>query len=321
MDLRPLGATGLVVSPIGLGLAALGRPAYITEGRSRDLGDGDTRSIEAMEARSHEVLDAAWAAGIRYLDVARSYGHSERFLASWLRSRAIDPAQVTVGSKWGYRYVGAWRMDAPVHEVKDHTLAMLRSQLPESRGLLVPWLRLYQVHSATLESGILADTAVLADLARLRVEDGLVMGMSVSGPHQAEVVRAALAIRVDGISPFACVQATWNLLEPSAGAALAEAHDAGWGVIVKEALANGRLLDHPAVLDAAARLHAGADALALAAVLANPWVDVALSGAATRDQVSSNASAPAVDVTAADLPGLAELPGAYWEARAARAWA
>ena len=106
MEMRELGRTGLRVTPIGLGLAALGRPAYITTGRDKDLGEGSDRSIEAMEARSHEVLDAAWAAGIRYLDAARSYGYAERFLASWLRARAIDPAEVTVGSKWGYRYVG-----------------------------------------------------------------------------------------------------------------------------------------------------------------------------------------------------------------------
>ena len=37
------------------------------------------------------------------------------------------------------------------------------------------------------------------------------------------------------------MQATWNLLEPSAGPALAEARAAGMGVIIKEALANGRL--------------------------------------------------------------------------------
>ncbi len=320
MDLRPLGGTGLVVSPIGLGLAALGRPAYITAGRSRDLGDGDDRSIEAMEVRSHEVLDAAWAAGLRYFDVARSYGYAERFLASWLRSRAMDPRQVAVGSKWGYRYVGGWRMDASVHEVKDHTITMLRTQLPESRGLLDPWLRLYQVHSATLESGVLSDSAVLAELARLRAEEGLVIGMSVSGPRQADVVRTALALRVDGVSPFACVQATWNLLEPSVGPALAEAHDAGWGVIVKEALANGRLLDEPAIVAAAVHLGTGADVLVLGSVLANPWADVVLSGAATPDQVRSNAAAAAVDAAAADLPGLAEPATAYWEGRAARAW-
>ncbi|MEO5966274.1 MAG: aldo/keto reductase [Candidatus Limnocylindrales bacterium] len=321
MERRQLGATGPAVTPIGLGLAALGRPAYINGGRDRDFGAH--RSIEEMEARSHEVLDAAWAAGIRYLDAARSYGYAERFLASWLRARAIDPAAVTVGSKWGYRYVGEWRMDAPVHEVKDHSIAMLRAQLPESRELLAPWLRLYQVHSATLESGILTDAAVLAELARLRAEEGLVIGLSVSGPHQADVIRTALEVRVDSVNPFACVQATWNLLEPSAGEALAEAHAAGWGVIVKEALANGRLLDDACVTAMARRTGMGADAIALAAVLANPWADVVLSGAATADQVVRNAAALDLVSGPGDierLAGLAEPPEAYWEARAARAW-
>ncbi len=322
MQQRRLGATGLAVTPVGLGLAALGRPAYITADRDRDLGAD--RSLEAMEARCHEVLDSAWSTGIRYLDAARSYGYAERFLASWLRARAIDPATVTVGSKWGYRYVGEWRMDAPVHEVKDHSLAMLRAQLPESRELLGPWLRLYQVHSATLESGILSDARVLAELARLRADEGLVIGLSVSGPRQGEVVRAALEAHVDGVHPFACVQATWNLLEPSAGPALAEAHDAGWGVIVKEALANGRLLESPSIVAAAHDAGCGPDVVALAAVLANPWVDVALSGAATPAQMASNASAATPDgalvAAVAGLPRFSERPDAYWAARAARAW-
>ena len=322
MEQRQLGATGIRVTPIGLGLAALGRPAYINAGRDRDLGED--RTLEAMEARSHEVLDAAWAAGIRYLDAARSYGYAERFLASWLRARDVDPSAVTVGSKWGYRYVGDWRMDAPVHEVKDHTLAMLRAQLPDSLVLLGPWLRLYQVHSATLESGILADGAVLAELARLRSEDGLLIGLSVSGPRQSDVINAALDVRVDGVNPFACVQATWNLLEPSAGAALMEAHDAGWGVIVKEALANGRLLDEPSVAAAAREVGTGADVVSLAAVLANPWVDVVLSGAATPVQLTSNAGAatpgPALAAIVAALPRIAESADDYWAARAARPW-
>jgi aryl-alcohol dehydrogenase-like predicted oxidoreductase len=328
MEIRALGRTGLRVTPVGLGLAALGRPAYITTGRDEDLGEAEDRSVEAMEARSHEVLDAAWRAGVRYIDAARSYGYAERFLASWLRSGAVDPADVTVGSKWGYRYVGEWRIDAPVHEVKDHSLAMLRAQLRESRALLDPWLRLYQVHSATLESGILHDRAVLAELARLRAEDGLVIGLSVSGPRQADVIRAALAARVDGINPFTSVQATWNLLEPSSGDALGEAHDAGWGVLVKEALANGRLLEDDAAcfaMKAAADRHGTTrDAVVIAAALAQPWADVVLSGAATPDQLRSNAVAADLmleDAEVEELLALAEPRDDYWAARAARRWA
>jgi len=72
MERRRLGGTELVISRIGLGLAALGRPAYIDVGRDRDLGLA--RSRAAMEARTQNVLDAAYDVGVRYLDVARSYG-------------------------------------------------------------------------------------------------------------------------------------------------------------------------------------------------------------------------------------------------------
>src|SRR5207244_7253838 len=96
------------------------------------------------------------------------------------------------------------------------------------------------IHAATLQSGVLDDRAVLAELARLRTT-GLKIGLSVSGPAQGETLRRALDVTVDGQRLFDCVQATWNLLEPSAGPALRLAHDAGLGVIVKEALANGRL--------------------------------------------------------------------------------
>ena len=77
MELRPLGTTGLKVTPIGFGLAAVGRPGYITLDRAKDLGSD--RSVSALERRSHEVLGAAYDAGIRYFDAARSYGFAERF--------------------------------------------------------------------------------------------------------------------------------------------------------------------------------------------------------------------------------------------------
>jgi aryl-alcohol dehydrogenase-like predicted oxidoreductase len=323
---RPLGATGLRVTPVGLGLAALGRPAYIDLGRDADLGPD--RGVEALQRRCHQVLDAAFAAGVRYLDAARSYGRAEAFLASWLEARGLDPSEVTVGSKWGYTYVGEWRMDAKVHEVKDHSLAALRRQLGQSVTLLGDHLDLYQVHSATLDSGVLEDRAVLAELGRL-AGSGVVVGLSASGPGQAATIRRALEITADGSARFACVQATWNLLEPSAGPALAEASAAGWGVIVKEAVANGRLTPHgqgpaAAVLGRVAARHGvGVDAVALAAVLANPWADVVLSGAVTPAQLEANLAAVGVELDAGELEelaALAEPPEAYWKTRAALSW-
>jgi aryl-alcohol dehydrogenase-like predicted oxidoreductase len=324
MEERALGATGLRVSRIGLGLAAVGRPAYITLGRDKDLA-GD-RGVETLRRRSNELLDAAIAAGVRYVDVARSYGLAEEFLGSWLDARPPDAVVPTIGSKWGYTYVGNWRLDAEVHEVKDHSLAAFRRQLAETRAILGDWLSLYQVHSATLESGILEDRAVLGALAELSGE-GVAVGLTVSGPRQADVVRRALEVRLDGRNPFASVQATWNVLERSVEPALVEAHDAGWGVIVKEALANGRLAlpdtCPPAVAAIAARHSAQPDAVAIAAVMERPWADVVLSGAATVAELESNLAAPTVNLAPEELlelATLAEPADDYWAARSRLPW-
>ena len=259
-----LGTTGLVASRLGLGLAALGRPGYITLGHGRDLaGHADERSLELA---THTVLDAAYAGGVRYFDAARSYGKAESFLASWLAGRALGPDDVTVGSKWGYTYTADWRIDAPVPEVKDLSIGTLRRQYSESRKLLGANLRLYEIHSATIESGVLEDDRVLEELARLRAT-GLAIGLTVTGPRQAETIERALAR-----GAFDAVQATWNLLERSATGALAAAHAAGVGVIIKEALANGRLTargDVPQLIESAERTGTTPDALALAAVVSS----------------------------------------------------
>jgi aryl-alcohol dehydrogenase-like predicted oxidoreductase len=293
--------TGLLerLGPIGLGLAALGRPAYINVGHGRDLGGGT--DVSALERRAHEVLDAAYDVGVRYFDAARSYGRAEEFLASWLESRGISPGDVTVGSKWGYVYTGDWRLDADQHEVKDLSADNLRRQAGESRALLGDHLGLYQIHSATLESGVLDDAAVRDELARLP-DQGLKIGFTVTGPRQRETIEHALEV-----GGFDTVQATWNLFERSAGPALAAAHDEGLGVIVKEALANGRVLEHVP------------DTVALAAVLAQPWADVVLSGAATVEQLESNLRALDVEYSGSH-DDLVEDPETYWSTRAALPW-
>jgi aryl-alcohol dehydrogenase-like predicted oxidoreductase len=317
-DLRTLGRTGLRVSPIGLGLAALGRPGYINLGHGEDLR-GQT-DVAAMERNAHEVLRAAYDGGVRYFDAARSYGKAEAFLASWLAGRGLEADDLSVGSKWGYTYTAGWRVDAEPAEVKDLSAATLRRQAAESRTLLGPHLRLYQIHSATVESGVLEDREVLDELGRLR-EEGLATGVSVTGPRQGETIRRA--VEVGG---FDTVQATWNLLERSAGSALAEAHAAGLGVLVKEVLANGRLTlrgGDSLLTKIAAERGTTPDVLAFAAVLGQPWVDVALSGATTVEQLRSNLAGRDVDYDEELdrlLAPLAEEPAEYWETRAALPW-
>lgn len=287
------------VARIGLGLAAVGRPGYITLGRDRDLPAD--RTTAAMRSRAHELMDRAYAAGVRYFDAARSYGRAEEFLAGWLpgHDRAV------AGSKWGYTYTADWQVTAAVHEVKDHTVAAFDRQIAESRALFGDRLGLYQIHSVTPDSPALTDR----ELHRRLAGQGAVVGLSTSGPRQADAIRAALAIEVGGRPLFRSVQATWNLLEPSAGAALAEAHAAGLAVIVKEAMANGRLADR--------------DTTALAAALHQPWATVVLSGAATVEQLDANLRAAEVTMSAEDLDRLAEgaePAAAYWATRSGLPW-
>lgn len=331
MELRPLGDTGLSVSSLGLGLAALGRPGYITLGHADDLDH--SYDVAAMQAHAHAVLDAAWDGGVRYVDAARSYGRAEEFLASWLQARGLTSEEITVGSKWGYTYTAGWRTQAEQHEVKEHTLATLERQLGESLALLGPWLRLYQVHSATTTSGVLDDAAIHERLARLRAETGIAIGLTLSGPDSAGTLRRALEIEHDGRRLFDAVQATWNLLEPSLGPLLAETRMAGVGIIIKEALANGRLTarnDDPAFApqrrlleQEAARIGCTLDQLALAAALAQPWADCVLSGAATVEHLRSNLGARAVALDAGALERLATLaepPEIYWATRSRLPW-
>jgi aryl-alcohol dehydrogenase-like predicted oxidoreductase len=307
---------------IGFGLAAVGRPGYINLGRDHDLGED--RGVEALRTRTHELLDAAYAQGVRYFDAARSYGRSEEFLADWLKNRP-DADDVVVGSKWGYTYTADWTTDAERHEVKDHSLQAYERQRAETAELLGDRLDLYQIHSVTPDSPALTDKELHAKLAELAA-GGVTVGFSTSGPAQADAIRAALAVTVDGRPLFRTVQSTYNALETSAESALAEAHDAGLTVIVKEGMANGRLADPhaPQALKAvAAETSLGCDAVALALILRRPWAGVVLSGAATATQLASNLHAAVVDLDEDQLGRLAELaqdPQTYWEQRAHLPW-
>ncbi|MGV9367112.1 aldo/keto reductase [Amycolatopsis sp. NPDC003731] len=305
---------------IALGLAALGRPAYINLGSEGALPA--VRDVASMRAATFAVLDDAYAAGIRHVDVARSYGRSEEFLAGWLAERGH--AGIEVSSKWGYAYVGEWRLDADVHEVKEHSAARFAAQWAETLALLGDRVGLYQVHSLTVDSPLFTDEPLLEALAELSA-NGVAVGFSTSGPAQAAAIERAFALEVAGRPVFSAVQSTWNVLEPSAGPALAAAHAAGKRVLVKETLANGRLaVEAPAgVRELAAAHGTGPDAVAVAAVLANAWVDRAVLGPASPAQLAANLRGATLSLSTEEeavLAGLAENPEQYWRHRSSLAW-
>jgi aryl-alcohol dehydrogenase-like predicted oxidoreductase len=329
-----------MLARLGLGLAALGRPGYVTLNHASDLGGSYDPSI--MELRAHDVLSAAFEGGIRYFDAARSYGSAEDFLASWLRKREMEPGEVVVGSKWGYTYTAGWSTSAAQHEVKDHSLAAFKRQLVESIERLGPYLSLYQIHSVTAESKTLEDDALIDAIVRLR-ERGVRAGLSVSGAGQDVAIRRSLDVRRDGVRVFDSVQATWNLLERGAESALQDAHGAGMKVVVKESLANGRLTDRgkryegsgkrekvDVLLPSVGRIGELAEArgatiemLALAAALTRPWADVVLTGAATVGQIQSNVAALGLAYDPdleEELRSVSIKSAEYWRVRSSFRW-
>lgn len=329
MKIKQFGNTPLKVSEIGLGLAALGRPGYINLGHAADLpSDYD---VQSMEANARQVLDTAYAHGIRYFDVARSYGKGEAFLAAWLGQHR-EKNDILIGSKWGYTYTACWQVEAEKHEVKEHSFEVLNRQWPESESLLGDRLGIYHIHSATLESGVLENTEVLDRLWELK-DSGIIIGLSLSGPKQQQTLGKALTISRGEEGLFQSVQATWNILEQSATAALEIAEATGLGIIIKEALANGRLTERnqdqefkdtkSELQKMAKKYNVGIDAISIAFVLQQPWTHTVLSGAGTEEQLLSNLQAQDVHLSREDmntLSSMRETAVAYWQKRAQLPW-
>jgi aryl-alcohol dehydrogenase-like predicted oxidoreductase len=316
-------------------MAALGRPGYINLDRNAILGE--ERPIDVMQSQANNVMDQLFALSspnnTPWIDCARSYGLSEKFVGEYLRKNKIGPDDVYVSSKWGYTYVADWNIQlgqGEPHEVKDHSAENFLKQVEETNKLLGEYVKLYQVHSATFESGILSDPLVHEALGNCRKERGWSIGLSVSGPNQSDVLREAMKLKTkDGENRlFDSVQCTYNVFEQRAGEALQEAHTAGMDIIIKEGLANGRALRSPVVKKYAERVQCEPDQLALGCILAQPFEARVLSGAITPEQLKSNFAAQKVaEKLKGDPELLLEIMAScrvksedYWRERSALAW-
>lgn len=201
-------------------------------------------------------------------------------------------------------------------------------QFEESFGILGKYINLYQIHSATFESGVLDNKDVHEALHKCRKENGISLGLSVSSPKQDEVIQKAMSIEVEGEKLFDSVQCTYNLLEQRPAPTLLKAHEAGMDVIIKEGMANGRVLRNPIIQEYSEKLSCSPDQLALACILAQPFQPRVLSGAVTPDQLVSNLKAEAIAEQLRDDPAtLAEImektrmeSEIYWSDRSNLAW-
>ena len=67
----------------------------------------------------------------------------------------------------------------------------LNEQWEDSKAFL-PRLKVYQIHSATLDTGVLENEAVLNRLAFLKNEYNFEIGITTTGANQVEVIKKAV---------------------------------------------------------------------------------------------------------------------------------
>ena len=312
---------------IGIGLAALGRPEYINIRKNQP----NDKSEKAFRENTFEVLDFAYEKGVRYFDTAPSYGKGERFLIDWNNER--KHADVILGTKWGYTYVANWELGYKgKHEIKEHSLEKLVEQW-ETSQLLLPNLKVYQIHSATLESGVLKNTRVLNKLHQIKKQTGLKIGISASGDNQNKIIIEALNVKVENEYLFDSFQITYNVFEQSTFKTLSILKSKDKNIIIKEALANGRIFNIKSdnkyasvnlFLEKLVKKYAvGMDAIALRFVIDSVEPNYVLSGASNKDELLENLKALNFKLTSSEINELKLLntpPKKYWEERSRLDW-
>lgn len=311
---------------LGLGTAAIGRPQYIN---IRKQVATDFSLVTFREA-GKEVLDLAYENGIRYFDTAPGYGLAEDLLVEWIQEK--NDSAIELATKWGYTYVANFDPNATIHEVKEHSLKKLNEQWTFSKKAL-PYLQTYQVHSVTFETGVLENEKVLNRLAELKANHNLHIGITTTGTNQVEVIKKALDVVVNGISLFDAFQVTYNVLDQSLLNISQELRNANKRIIIKEALANGRVFPntqyphydklYQTLTNLAKKYEVGIDAIALRFCIDSIVPFKVLSGASKDFHLTENLKAESFKLMESDVARLAKFsiaPNIYWQERKQLGW-
>ena len=214
MELRPLGATGLRISPLGLGTVKFGRNQGVKYPQSFEL---------PSDREALALLDLAWELGINLLDTAPAYGESEERLGRLLWQCRRDWVIVTkVGEEFSE---GASHFD--------FSAAATRASVKRSlRRLGVEALDAVLIHSSGDDLAILEREAVLPTLLDLK-QAGLVRAVGMSSKTVAGGLRAVDCCDV--------LMVTYNLAQREELPVIRAAGATGKGVLIKKGLLSGHL--------------------------------------------------------------------------------
>lgn len=313
MNLRPLGSTGVQVSPLCLGAMMFG------EWGNPDHDDGI--------AIIHRALDA----GINFIDTADVYsrGESEEIVGKAIAGRRDDIVLAT-------KVHGAMGDDP--NQFGNSRRWIIREVENSLRRLKTDWIDLYQIHRPEPDTDIDETLGALTDLVR----QGKVRYIGSSTFPPSAIVEAQWVARDRGRERFVCEQPPYNLLTRAVEAeVLPTCRRYGMGVIPWSPLGGGWLsgewrkgadapkstraqrlparydLSDPAnqrKLDAADALGKLADEagitliqLALAFVIDHPAVTAAIIGPRTMKQLKSQLGADEVTLDSALLDRIDEI--------------
>ncbi|MGV6825705.1 MAG: aldo/keto reductase [bacterium] len=214
MKLRPLGSTGILVSPLGLGTVKFGRNEQVKYPRPFEIPDDHT--VVNLLSQAHEL-------GINMLDTAPAYGTSQERLGKLLPGPREDWVIV---SKVGEIFEnGQSRFDFGY----DATIASVELSL---QTLKTDYIDCVLIHSDGNDLAILEQTGV-ADALEYLKEEGKIRAHGMSSKTVAGGLRVVEQLDV--------VMATANLTYNEELPVLKAAESAGKGVLIKKGLMSGHV--------------------------------------------------------------------------------
>ena len=226
MSPRPLGATGLNVSPISFGAFKIGRNQNIKYPTGYELPDDRTVS---------RLLNGVLDLGINLIDTAPAYGLSEERIGRAIAHRRDD---YVLSTKVGETFT-VDPATGRACSTYDFTEQAIRASVHRSlRRLRTNVLDLVMLHSDGRDLYLLRNTDAVPALLRLR-DEGLVRCIGLSGKTPAG--HSAALEWAD------CLMVEYHAGERGQEVVLSEAAAAGVGVLVKKGLAAGHLNPGPAI--------------------------------------------------------------------------